>query len=273
MSNPGKNIMSIKNLLGVALFVATELASTFISRAYAQENEEAQWDIAVGAVALSTSAAWKGGNTQYALLPYLDASKGNWRFNMETPIGYQVELNEILSVSVGLGVRDDGYDSNDLTLNKLSKHQIFDGYEKPDAEVLAKYGVTYGWLALEASRDVSNNSKSNAVSLSLEVPVYRHDNGFSLSTAVSAHWHDSDYVNYYYGVAGSNIDNSVGRVAYESNAATNYDLRINAMYEISDNWVAMGSVSRTILDNNIANSPLISSDHQDTAVLMLAYKF
>jgi hypothetical protein len=49
MSNPG-NIMSIKNLLGVALFVATELASTFISRAYAQENEEAQWDIAVGAV-------------------------------------------------------------------------------------------------------------------------------------------------------------------------------------------------------------------------------
>jgi hypothetical protein len=33
---------------------------------------------------------------------------------------------------------------------------------------------------------------------------------------------------------------------YDSNAATNYELRINAMYEISDNWVVMGSVSRTI---------------------------
>ncbi len=78
--------MSIKILFGVALFVVTEIASAFISRAYAQENEEAHWDIAVGAVALSTSAARKGGSTQYALLPYLDASKGNWRFNMKTPI-------------------------------------------------------------------------------------------------------------------------------------------------------------------------------------------
>jgi hypothetical protein len=68
------------------VFVVTEIASAFVSRAYAQENEEAQWDIAVGAVALSTSAVWKGGNTQYALLPYLDAIKGNWCFNMETPI-------------------------------------------------------------------------------------------------------------------------------------------------------------------------------------------
>jgi hypothetical protein len=34
--------MSIKILFGVALFVVTEIASAFISRAYAQENEEAQ---------------------------------------------------------------------------------------------------------------------------------------------------------------------------------------------------------------------------------------
>jgi hypothetical protein len=67
MSNPEKDIMDIEILLGVALFLVTEIASAVIPRPDAQVNEEAHWDIAVGAVALSTSAAWKGGNTQYAL--------------------------------------------------------------------------------------------------------------------------------------------------------------------------------------------------------------
>jgi hypothetical protein len=65
MSNPEKDIMDIEILLGVALFLVTEIASAVIPRPDAQVNEEAHWDIAVGAVALSTSAAWKGGNTQF----------------------------------------------------------------------------------------------------------------------------------------------------------------------------------------------------------------
>ncbi len=267
--------MSISNHPGklFAFSLSALICSGIVPSACAQhEHVDLQSDVRIGVGLMGASTAWTGNNTDVSLVPFFDASIGNWHFNGDNPIGYQVELSESWSISAGIGMRNDGYDSNPFTLSKLSGHQVFDDYDKPDTEVIANYGVTWGWLAFDASRDISNSSESNTVSLSAEFPVYQSATGFRLSTRVSMDWYDSNYVNYYYGVANEQANDSVGRVAYQSSAALNYEWGINATYRLSERWMMMGSISRTKLDNNIFSSPLIDSDFRDSAVLLLMFQ-
>lgn len=254
------------------LYVAAFLTAAIGLNANAQESSASKWDIRLGAGAVAVSAPWAAANDQGALFPYFDISKGNWRFNGTNLVGYQMQLSKSFGVSVGIGARRDGYDSDNIWLNKLKKHQIFDGYIEPDTEAVVNYGVTYGWLALEASKDVSNKSDSNSVSLSFEMPVYQFNNGSRISATAAIDWYDSNYVHYYYGVAGEQVSNSVGRVAYHISAATNFGLGIGALYPISDRWSVMGIISRTKLDDNIVNSPLVDSDYQDSAALVFVFQ-
>jgi outer membrane scaffolding protein for murein synthesis (MipA/OmpV family) len=69
------------------------------------------------------------------------------------------------------------------------------------------------------------------------------------------------------------VDDVAGRVAYRSSAATNYGLSVSAVYPIGKRWSMMGVVSRTELDDNIVNSPLVDTDHQNVAALYFVYRF
>ena len=91
--------------------------------------ENSEWDVSLGAGALNVSTPWKGADDQIALIPLIDIRKGNWHFNGDDLIGYHAQVGGAWGVSVGLGFRDDDYDSEDLQLNKQGKSQIFQGYK------------------------------------------------------------------------------------------------------------------------------------------------
>lgn len=255
-----------------SLFAAGLLSGAYGLNASAQQRGDSEWQISLGAGAMEVASPWTGANNQVVLVPYLDISKGNWHVNGDNLLGYQMQLDQSWGISVGLGVRNDGYDSLNLALNELSEHPLFDGYEEPDTEAVVNLGITYGWLSLDASRDVSNNSQSDSLSLSADIPIYHANNGLDIAASASIDWYDSHYVNYYYGVAGKQIDNSVGRVGYETGAAVNFGLGIRALVPISERWSMTGIISRTKLDNDIANSPLVDANYQDTAVLMFVFE-
>lgn len=256
-----------------ALLYGTAFATSGIGpNAMAQAQHSSDWNLAVGVGAMVVSAPWKGANNQVALVPNFDISKGNWHFNGDDLIGYQVQLNESWGASVGLGVRADGYDGDGVWLNKLKRHPVFDGYKEPDTEAVVNYGISYRWLALHASTDVSNNSDATSASLSAAYPLVQMTDGLTVTATASIDWYDAEYVNYYYGVAGNQVNTSVGRTAYRAGAATNYGLGVSAAYPISDRWTVMGMLSRTKLDDPIINSPLVDSKYQDVAVVLLTFR-
>lgn len=178
-----------------------------------------------------------------------------------------------MSFFTGLGIRYDGYDSNDFAVNELSNDEVFEGYDKPDTETVINFGMSYGWLFLEASSDISNQSKSNIVSLSLEVPAYESESGFSIFTTTTAHWLDANYINYYYGIICSQANESFGRIAYHAHSAMQYEIGIKTVYPVNKNWALIGSENHAILSKEKTNSPLIDSDYQDKALLLIAYQF
>jgi outer membrane protein len=247
----------------------------FSSTLYAQSppDEQSKWNFKIGAGVMADSQAWKGINTEVAMIPFIEANIGNWYFNFENPVTYKADVNTWSSFYVGVGLRSDSYESPDFEISKGSDSTIFKGYKEPDTETVINYGASVGWLAIDASTDVSSNSKSDTLGLTVEIPVYEGSTGFSISTSLSANWMDSNYVNYYYGISGSQVDNSVGRTKYQASSATNYEFAIEAMYPVNDQWILVGELSHTILADEISDSPLIDSSYQDSLGLLAIYQF
>ena len=254
--------------------VAVAVAATAASPdSRADQTVDPEWEIALGAGAINVSSAWKGAGNQVLLFPLIDIRKGNWHFNGDDLIGYHTQIGDSLSASVGLGFRSDGYDSDDFSLNKVKDHEVFDGYHTPDTETVVNYGLTYGWISLGGSYDISGKSDAHSASLSSEIPIYQAGNRFSINAVASIDWYDDGYVNYYYGISGNQIDNSVGRSEYHSGAATNLEIGISVSYQISDRWSAMGIMSRTKLDDSIVDSPLTDSKYIDSAGFIFVRRF
>jgi outer membrane protein len=239
----------------------------------ASRADDSEWEVALGAGAINSSNPWKGAGDQIALIPFVDIRKGNWHVNGDDLIGYHTQIDDSWSASLGIGFRDDGYDSDDLVLNHIKSHQVFDGYDTPDTETVVNYGISYGWISLGGSRDVSGNSDAYSASLSTEIPIYQAGSRVSISAIASVDWYGSSYVNYYYGISGNQIDDSVGRVKYHTGDATNVSIGISASYKISDLWSVMGILSRTKLDDSIVDSPLIDADYVDSAGFIFVRRF
>jgi outer membrane protein len=269
MSIPKTHSKVLLNLVNVVAIAA--VATSPESRA--SRAGDSEWEVAFGAGAIAVSTPWKGANDQVALVPFIDMRRGNWHVNGDDLIGYHTQIGESLSASVGVGFRSDGYDSDGLWLNKMKGHQVFDGYNTPDTETIVNYGITYGWISLGGSRDVSGRSDANSASLSAEIPIYQAGKRLSISANASVDWYDDSYVNYYYGISGKQIDDSVGRIKYQSGEATNLAIGISASYQISDHWSVMGILSRTKLDDSIVDSPLTDSDYMDSAGFIFIRRF
>jgi outer membrane protein len=255
------------------IFLFTLCCYCNASMAEILDDVSSAWNLEIGSGALVDSQAWKGMKAEVSIIPYVSASYGNWFFNGETPIGYRAQVNDGSIVYVGIGARYEGYGKNDFAITSSSRDRVFKGYDKPDEEAVVRYGASAGWFSIDASRDISNNSESNTLSLSLKLPLYENRAGFRIGTSVSADWMDSNYVNYYYGVAAGQVDDSVGRSRYHANSALNYGVSVTAMYPISDRWVLLAELRHTELSNEISNSPLIDSDQQRAFAILAIYRF
>lgn len=269
-----KEIMSklnrINHLFLNLLWMLIILSGGYVASSYAEEipktETESEWEVKIGAGVGHQSSPWAGGDAQSDAIPYLEASIGNWSIGGEGLINYEVEVNDLLGFAIGIDTRDDGYQS------EFGNSAFFAGYDTPDEEVIANVGVAYSGFSIEVNQDVSNKSDSTAVSLSFELPVYETQKGFSVNLTTAAHGYSSDYVNYYYGVTDQQANNSVGRFAYQTQSAVNYELAMTAIYPFAKNWILVGSISHTKLDDNIVNSPLIDKDYQSQALLLLGYQ-
>ena len=265
-----KKLSAVTSLLIVAGLTTNALAAT-IEIDTENENKNETWDIKLGLGAAAVSSPWQGVDNQVVAMPMINITKGNWHIGGEGLVSYEFDLSHDIDFHLGVGYRDDGYDG--FLMNKSSKSKVFDGYKSPDGEFLINYGLSYKFLTFSASRDVSNKSESNSASLSANIPLYQDDNGLKVMANVSALWYDTDYVNYVYGVSANNAELSVGRTTYQTSSAVNYNAGLRLLYPINKQLTITSAFNYTLLDDSIADSPLIGKDHQSALFLGVMYHF
>lgn len=239
----------------------------------AAADDKKHWDLTVGTATLAMKLPWQDSDIQVALAPYVNVRYGHWHFGVNDLVRYEYPFDQNTSVFTGLQYQDHGYDSNTSLFSDYSDHQVFDGYDGAKGSVIATAGMRWQGLSLMVGEDVSDRSKASIASLSLDLPLWRFGRGGQIKAKASVDWYDENYVNYNYGVTSEQVNTAVGRSAYEGQAATNYQVGIEGMYPFSRHWALVISASRTMLDDNIVNSPLVGEDYLDSIAVVGTYRF
>lgn len=240
--------------------------------ALAQDNEEV-WLIRVGGAAIGVDIPWKGLEAKGTVLPYISATYGNWTFGVEHLVKYQIDSGDSASAFVGINLRDVGYNSDYSLIDLESDDPVFRGYDSPKPELVAQMGVSWHILSASLEQDVSNRSQSYAAKASIDIPLFRSKRGVMVKGSVGANWLSEEYVNYYYGINKAQQDEVRGRTLYTAEEAINYEAKINMLYPITRHLAIMASLSRTQLDEQISNSPLLDGDVIDQVMVNVSYQF
>lgn len=243
-----------------------------LSGTQALADENLNWDVKVGMAALSADLPFKGNDLQFAMAPYVDARIGNWQFGVEQLVKYQYPLTEQFKPFASLKYVDQSFDAKTSLFSNWSDDSVFNGYESRDGMLLLTGGFDWHHLNFAMAGDIANNSEATMAQLYYKIPLYRGDRGFAVSLQAGVNWYSQQYVNYYYGITNQQVDTSVGRFAYNADAAVNLQAGVNVIYPLNKKWTIIGMLNRDKLDDSITNSPLIDSQYQDHFSLVVSYQ-
>lgn len=232
------------------------------------------WTLEFGGGLAVYDTPWVDMPIQYITLPYINAEYGRWQLGVKHGL-FQYRLsgdNWPVTLSAGLNYRDETYDSVFNFNDELSEDPIFTGYKSPDGEVTAQVNVAWQHLSASVSQDVTGNSSGAAVDLSYMHPLYQGERGVQLLVGGGVRWLSEKYSDYLYGISGSNIDPQYGRLAYQAEAATNYQLSMQFIYPFSRQWSVSARASYEWLDKTIENSPLVDKSATGKVMVFFTYR-
>lgn len=258
-----------KSLLAPRLLIA----STLVSLAVTGSLQAKEWEFSAGVGVYSANGIWTGADSFQGVVPLLSAQYGNWSFGTENLIAYRVLDSEDFGITAGVNYRNDGYDSNRIFGSSDSNSPIFNGYKSPDGDFTFKVDGYWQFVNLTLEQDISGHSKGLTADLAVELPLYNIGNEFLLQAEAGVHWQSSDYAQHIYGVSSKQVDNSVGRTAYQVGATTNYSVGVSAFYKLNSDWDLMASAQYVKLDDDIADSPLVGRDTATSLFLGATYNF
>lgn len=159
-----------------------------------------------------------------------------------------------------------------------------DGYEDDDSPYLAGMderkssfwlGGAAVWrnsvanLSAEWLGDASGHSKGQKFKLQAE---RRFQAGaFDFTPRLAAHWVDSKYVDYYYGVKSSEV--RLGRTAYDGDSTVNVEAGLRIGYGITPRQSVFLDLSTTRLGSGIKDSPLVDRSSMNGVRIGYFYRF
>ncbi|MFY9512689.1 MAG: MipA/OmpV family protein [Rubrivivax sp.] len=226
------------------------------------------WGLGLGAISVQKPYAGKDRETW--LLPMLHFENRYVRV-----FGPSVEAK---LPSLGLG------DAQRLDFRIVGQYDG-SGYEADDAPVLAgmakrKAGFWAGakakWhngvvdVGAEWLADVSGRSKGQRFGLGLE-KTWHLGTQLLLTPRLGAHWLDSKFIDYYYGVRSSEA--LAGRPAYAGRAGVNLELGLRAMLRLDGQQALMFDAGVTSLASEIRDSPLVGRSSDNRVLLGYMYRF
>ena len=156
-----------------------------------------------------------------------------------------------------------------------------EGYEAKDSPYLAGMGERKAsfWTGGAAMwrTDVANVSgellsasgKSKGQKIKLQVDRRFQQGAFDFTPRLAAHWADSKYVDYYYGVKSSEARPQ--RRSYQGDDSVNMELGLSVGYAIAPRQSMFVDISTTHYGSSIKNSPLV--DRSSTNGVRLGYMY
>jgi len=216
---------------------------------------------------MARQPAYVGADHELRGVPLLHYENSWLRFS-----GLQADLklprhvfNEQHSMTGGLRVRyeDEGYEPGDsLELAGMAERK-----GSAWAGVTASWHNPWADLSIEWLSDASRHSKGSKARLQVSRRFALER--FALTPRVQADWLDEDYVDYYYGVRGTEA--TPGRAAFSGRSAATQALGLRIDYAITSQHQVFMDMSVTRLPNEIKDSPLI--ERRGTARTFVGYLY
>ncbi len=142
-----------------------------------------------------------------------------------------------------------------------------------DREWALEVGPIAGWrgwpvhVNVKTFFELSDRHEGTISELALSWPI-EFSRGYFVPIVELIH-RDSDYVDYYFGVAPASA--TPVRPAYDGESATNFAARARWGWAINEKWLLSGSVGYEWFDSSIKDSPIVDSDGIWNARIGLAY--
>ena len=104
--------------------------------------------------------------------------------------------------------------------------------------------------------------------------IYRPTDNIRLSAGPRVLWGDEDYANTYFGISADEaLASTVFGDAFEAGSGMiSAGAELEAVYEVSDNWQVVGTITYDKLRGDAADSPISESDEQISTQIVLTRK-
>ena len=138
-----------------------------------------------------------------------------------------------------------------------------------DAGLSYHYTQPWGTVQADLQRDVTSTSSGSELRLG-----YSYDwrsGPWTLRPSLSLSWRDARLNNYYYGVRPSEA--TAERPAYAPGGGVNTSLGLYGTYDYSTHWRLLGGVSATVLNRQIADSPIVQKRVLPSVYVGAVYDF
>lgn len=243
-------------LIGVLLSLALS------TQADTQMKMSDRWRVEVGGGGAIDQTPWRGVNIQSTPLPFVSASKGRWGFGVGEGIVQYALFHSDIDINVGLGYRDETYQSAYAIGQYDSDDPVFNGYQSPKGELTAQLHVEKSFFHFRLAQDIQNRSRGATATFRADVPLYRHSSGWQVGGRVGGYWLQDKYASHVFGVSAGNADERFGRHQYAADSALNYFVGLKLYIPITSRHSLRGFSHYEFLDEQITDSPLVDRDYR-----------
>ncbi len=268
MKTKAEHVCGITSLLMIALISSAGLGEESTRSPSASDTGRDESVLSVGPGVIVRSQPYDGVGSDALAIPFI-TYRGRYLTVNGKELGVRVLEEEHFSIRALLGLRTEGYDSDDS--------RALDGMDDRDFAVDAGVGMTILLDPFTADvsfvNDISGRHDGHELRGRISYP-FRGAFGISKLTMTpysGLSWRSENLNDYYYGVEGDEA--RAGRPKYSAGDGLNPFVGLGIRYEVSSTWSAFFQVSCEWLDSEITESPIVSDHHVLSFMGGLVYRF
>ena len=242
-----------------------------------QANVEnpSRWRLGLGVVA--SNDGYVGQGTKLTPIPLVNFEGKRFYFRGITGGAHLFEadqangfaLDAIVTVGFG-GINAGDFSRADLARRGIDRSKLEDRGSSFGAGFLGTWTGRIGQIELEATSDISGNSKGQKYSLKYGYALHAYD--FTITPSIGATYLSSKVSDYYYGIHNVEVRRGVPDYRVGS-GATIPEVGVSVFKPIGKKWAMFFMASYGVLPSKIKNSPLIDGSNKSTVVIGLERSF
>lgn len=210
-------------------------------------------DWQLGLVAQSRETGIPDRQDEQTLLPAVNYEGDRFSF-VGGVLSYTLHQSAGTRISLLGQGRDEGYKAKDSRILAGMQHRKF-GFDLGLGAIL---DAPAGKVHVKLLADITGRNDGLEIDAGYHYPLQA--GRWSVEPVLGVSWKSAELVDYYYGVRHSEA--RPGRSAYRGGAAINPYARMNLAYSLNRNWLLIGGFDITLLDDTVADSPIIDRDYQ-----------